>query len=81
MTHIDVHGTIREIDQEKLTSDCWLVQFSGLDECKKCPARGTVECGGGETLRKMQNGEREQLGKIVGQGNPADAGYQEDING
>jgi len=41
----------KQIDQSKLTSDCWLIQFSGLSACKTCEVKGTSECGGGETLK------------------------------
>lgn len=34
------------IDQSKLTSDCWLIQFSGLSACESCPAKDTSDCGG-----------------------------------
>ena len=41
----------KEIYQSKLTSDCWLIQFSGLEECETCEFKNTDECGGGETLK------------------------------
>lgn len=44
----------KEIDQSTLTSDCWLVQFNGLSACKTCELKDTTECGGGETLKKLQ---------------------------
>jgi len=46
----------KEIDQRKLTSDCWLIQFSGLSACKDCPAAKTADCGGGETLKRLTKG-------------------------
>ncbi len=45
----------KEIDQDKLTSDCWLIQFSGLEACKTCEVCNTADCGGGETLKALQN--------------------------
>ncbi len=42
------------IKQEQLTSDCWTIQFWGLDACRCCEFKGSVECGGGKTLKKMQ---------------------------
>jgi len=42
------------IDQSKLTSDCWLVQFNGLAACETCEVKGTKECGGGETLKALK---------------------------
>jgi hypothetical protein len=44
----------KEIDQNTLTSDCWLIQFNGLSACKDCEVKNTPECGGGRTLTKMQ---------------------------
>ena len=34
------------IDQSKLTSDCWPVQFSGLSACENCEVKNTPDCGG-----------------------------------
>lgn len=42
-----------EVNQNKLTSDCWLIQFRGLSECENCDLKNTSECGGGETLNKL----------------------------
>jgi hypothetical protein len=36
----------KEIDQDKLTSDCWLIQFDGLSACENCEVKDTSECGG-----------------------------------
>lgn len=46
----------KEIAQESLTSDCWLVQFDGLKACEHCEVKGTFECGGGETLQRIKRG-------------------------
>ena len=46
--------TSKIIDQSTLTSDCWSVQFSGLDACKKCPEKGKRSCGGGQTLKRLK---------------------------
>ena len=43
----------KQIDQSRLTSDCWLLQFDGLAACKDCEARNTPDCGGGETLKRL----------------------------
>ena len=40
------------IDQSKLTSDCWLIQFSGLSACETCSAKDTPDCGG-QAIRKQ----------------------------
>jgi len=42
------------IDQSKLTSDCWLIQFNGLGACEGCEFRDTDDCGGGETLKRIK---------------------------
>lgn len=47
---------IKTMKQSDLTSDCWLVQMWGLDSCKDCEVRGTDECGGGESLKRLQKG-------------------------
>ena len=44
----------KTIDQSKLTSDCWAIQFSGLSACKGCDVKGTKECGGGQTLKTLK---------------------------
>jgi hypothetical protein len=33
------------IEQSKLSSECWTVQFQGLKACKDCESRGK-DCGG-----------------------------------
>jgi len=45
----------KQIDQDTLTNDCWLVQFNGLSACENCENKGTNECGGGQTLAKLQS--------------------------
>ena len=45
----------KEIDQSKLTSDCWLIQFSGLSACENCEIKDTAECGGGSVLEQLQS--------------------------
>ena len=45
---------VKEIKQSDLTSDCWGVQFWGLVECDHCEYRGTKDCGGGATLKRLQ---------------------------
>jgi hypothetical protein len=44
----------KEIDQSTLTSDCWIVQFEGLNACKTCQYKNTKDCGGGETLKQLK---------------------------
>jgi len=48
----------KTIEQSSLTSDCWLIQFDGLDACKTCPVRGKRDCGGGETLKRLKKEAR-----------------------
>ena len=43
-----------EVDQGQLTSDCWLIQFNGLQSCTDCDVKDTDECGGGDTLKKLK---------------------------
>jgi hypothetical protein len=44
----------KEVNQKILTSDCWLIQLEGLRACENCDGRNTEDCGGGESLRKLQ---------------------------
>ena len=44
----------KQIDQNSMTTDCWLIQFDGLLACKTCESKGTSECGGGETLKRLK---------------------------
>lgn len=46
-------GTVKEINQNALTGDCWTVQMNGLDACADCEFYGTKRCGGGATLMHM----------------------------
>lgn len=45
----------KEVNQKSLTSDCWLIQLQGLKVCESCEVRNTEECGGGESLKKLQH--------------------------
>ena len=42
-----------EVDQNKLTADCWLIQIKGLIACETCELKDTDECGGKEILKKI----------------------------
>ncbi|MCK5611637.1 hypothetical protein KAR91_57735 [Candidatus Pacearchaeota archaeon] len=44
----------KEIDQSKLTSDCWLIQISGLSACETCEFVNTPECGGQAIRKRLQ---------------------------
>ena len=43
----------KTIDQSNLTSDCWLIQFNGLEACKNCKVKNTPDCGGGKILKTL----------------------------
>lgn len=45
---------LKQIDNDTLTSDCWLIQFGGLSACETCEFKGTNECGGGNVLKQLQ---------------------------
>lgn len=45
----------KEIDQSKLTSDCWLIQIKGIEGCKICDLYHTKECGGKNILSKYES--------------------------
>jgi len=48
-----VMTSIKEIAQSKLTAECWLIQFKGLEACKTCPALNTNDCGGQAIRKRM----------------------------
>jgi hypothetical protein len=55
----------QEINQEDLTSECWLVQFYGLDYCKnRCELYKTQDCGGENIISTglNRNGKKVPLG-------------------
>ncbi len=39
------------VNQSHLTSECWSIQFHGLECCKTCEFRDTDDCGG-KNIRK-----------------------------
>ena len=52
----DIYGVrTRSIPQSKLTSECWTIQFRGLDACETCEFKDTKECGGKEIRKKLMN--------------------------
>lgn len=53
-----VEKNVREIPQETLTSDCWMVQIKGLSACVKCTFENTPDCGGGKTLKNIKSSKR-----------------------
>jgi hypothetical protein len=50
----------KEVDQNKLTSDCWMIQINGLEECEKCQFLNKRSCGG-KKIRKQLLGEKKKL--------------------
>jgi len=48
-------GTIKQIRQKDLSSECWLIQAWGPGQCESCEAYGTPECGGQEILKTKHN--------------------------
>jgi len=57
----------RTVKQNQLTSECWIVQFTGLQECDTCEFADTIECGG-QNIRKTgkkENGLAVPLGEKV----------------
>ena len=42
-----------EINQNELTSDCWLIQIRGLKACEECNLKNTEDCGGQEIIKKL----------------------------
>jgi len=43
----------KEINQDNLTSECWLIQFNGLKACDTCEYLNTSECGGINIRKKL----------------------------
>lgn len=44
---------VRMVRQSDLTADCWLIQLFGVEQCDTCDVRGTPDCGGGETAKRL----------------------------
>lgn len=47
----------RTVNQQDLSSECWMVQFHGLEYCNKCDYKDTKDCGG-ENIRKTGKNEK-----------------------
>ena len=43
------------IKQKNLTSECWLIQFKGLNACKDCEFKNTSNCGGKNIIKTLMN--------------------------
>lgn len=55
------------VKQNKLTSDCWMIQIQGIEACKECEWKNTEDCGGKDIIKQIQkkaypaNGIGEQI--------------------
>ena len=56
------------INAKDLTSDCWMIQFTGLEACKNCEFKNTPECGGQEIRKDLLT--KGQHGKVTVTGLP-----------
>ena len=45
----------KQINQDKLTDECWAVQLQGFTTCLNCPFRDTGRCGGKEIVKTGKN--------------------------
>jgi hypothetical protein len=43
------------IPQNKMTSECWGIQFQGIPACKRCEFVGTKDCGGKKIRKTGKN--------------------------
>lgn len=43
----------KEIDQSKLTSECWMIQINGAEACKNCKYKNKPRVCGGMRLREL----------------------------
>ena len=48
---------MKMIPQAKMTGECWMVQFNGLEACKTCDYLGKRDCGG-KSIRKTLKNEK-----------------------
>ena len=52
-----VETDVTNVNQNEMTSECWIVQFGGLAACDTCEFVDTDECGG-EEIRKLAKNEK-----------------------
>lgn len=51
------HSTeVKVIKQSILSSECWLIQMSGLKACERCEYKNKKECGGKEIRQRLLSG-------------------------
>jgi hypothetical protein len=48
---------ILQVDQSRLTSDCWMIQVFGIHACSGCEVKDTDECGGKGIIAKIRKRE------------------------
>ena len=55
------------IKQSELTSDCWSIQFTGIEACENCEYKDTDECGGKAIIKAIESGSypKQGIGKRV----------------
>lgn len=58
------------INQANLTSDCWLIQFQGMEACEKCEFENTPDCGGKDIIKRIADGKYPPTG--IGQADITD---------
>ena len=46
-------GPVKIVNQDSLTSECWLIQIYGVDTCNTCEYLNTEECGGQDIRKRM----------------------------
>lgn len=51
----------RIVRQGDLTSECWMVQFRGLEACRDCEFRDTEDCGGQEIRKTLKNNKGKDI--------------------
>ena len=45
------------VNQSELTSECWMIQFQGIEACKRCEFKDTSDCGGKDILKRIAKGK------------------------
>lgn len=53
------------VEQDKLTSDCWMIQIQGIEACRGCEFLGKKECGG-KAIRKRIFQDRDYPSQGIG---------------
>jgi hypothetical protein len=48
---------VKQINQSKLTSECWMIQINGLSACETCKYVNKRDCGG-KNIRKNLMAEK-----------------------